>query len=75
MLKDDLNGTPVEETPLAGVKTEVESEEGFDEIVEHNSDALLNSENEINERDSLDKDKERRKEGIQLEGKTDFQED
>lgn len=75
MLKDDLNGTPVEVTPLAGVKTEVESEEGFDEIVEHNSDTLLNSENEINERDSFEKDKERRKEGIQLEGKTDFQED
>ena len=74
MLKDDLNGTPVEVTPLAGVKTEVESEEGF-EIVEHNSDTLLNSENEINEQDSLEKDKERRKEGIQLQGKTDFQED
>jgi len=75
VIEDDLNGTPVEVTPLAGVKTEVESEEGFDEIVEHNSDTLLNSENEINERDSYEKDKERRKEGIKLEGKTDFQED
>ena len=75
MLKDDLNGTPVEVTPLAGVKTEEESKEGFDEIVENNSDSLVNSENEINEQESLKKDKERRKEGIELEGKMDFQED
>jgi len=78
VIEDDLNGTPVEVTPLAGVKTEEESKEGFDEIVEHNSDTLVNSENEINdsmERESLKKDKERRKEGIGLEGKMDFQED